>query len=329
MTHHHAAGARLCQIALSVTDLRRSVDWYHRALQLQPAGTIRQKMTDGPAPVPGLPECSLHVWCVVDRQEWMQFEIMEFERPRMRSLPADWRPSDLGYSTIGLHVEDFDATLARLNRTSGRLLTDPLDHPGHRRVCLRDPDGILLELMEDDVRAVEPRGRPHDVVPTAVRSVTVSVASLERARRFWIDGLGCQEASVTLHCPEHEQLWGLAGARRDSLTLWAGDVLIELVRYESPAWRARPAGYLISDQGILNVAFGCQNRDEFKATYARLIRLGFRPNSAPWSVPGRATVVYFTDDQGFSVELLYVEPDGMEYMGFVPPTPPTARDRRS
>lgn len=322
------AGARLCQVALSVTDLRRSVDWYCRALGLRPAGTIRHVATDGPAPVSGLPECSLDVWCVVDRQEWMQFEIMEFERPRMRRLPADWRPSDIGYSTIGVHVENFDAALERLTSTSGRLLTPPLGEPGHRRVCLPDPDGVLLELMEDDVRALQPRLRPHEHVPTTVRSVTLSVPSLERARRFWIDGLGCAEASVRLHCPEHERLWGLEGASRDSLALWAGDVLIELVCYYAPGWRARPAGYLISDQGILNVAFACQSRAELNATYARLIRLGFRPNSGPWSVPARATVVYFTDDQGFSVELLYVDPEGMDYMGFVPEAPRPGRDTR-
>jgi hypothetical protein len=78
---------------------------------------------------------------------------------------------------------------------------------------------------------------------------------------------------------------------------------------------------------LLNVAFGCHSRDEFNATYARLIRLGFRPNSGPWSVPARATVVSFTDDQGFSVELLYVEPEGMDYMGFVPQAPRPARDK--
>jgi catechol 2,3-dioxygenase-like lactoylglutathione lyase family enzyme len=322
MTNQQAAGTQLCQIALSVTDLRRSVDWYHRAFGLQPAGTIRQRVTDGPALVSGLPECSLEVWCVVDRQEWMQFEIMEFEKPRMRRLPADWRPSDLGYSMIGLHVEDFDVTLECLIRTSGRLLTTPSDDPGRRRVCVRDPDGILLELMEDDVRSVPPRPRPHGGVPTTIRSVTLSVASLNRARRFWVDGLGCEETSMNLHCPEHERLWGLNVARRESLTLWAGDVLIELVRYERPAWRARPAGYLISDQGILNVGFGYPSRGEFNTAYARLLRLGFRPNSAPWRVPGRATVVYFTDDQGFSVELLHVEPDGMEYMGFRPGAAP-------
>ena len=327
-TRTTAPGARLCQVALSVTDLRRSVDWYGRALGFQPAGTIRHVATDGPARVPGLPECSLDVWCVVDRQEWMQFEIMEFERPRTRRLPADWHPSDIGYSTIGLHVEDFDKALERLTRTSGRLLTDPIGNPGERRVCLRDPDGVLLELMEDDVRASEPRSRPHEQIPATVRSVTVSVPSLERARRFWVDGLGCAEASVRLHHPDHERLWGLEGGRRESLALWAGDVLIELVCYQSPAWRARPAGYLISDQGILNVAFGCPSRAALQATYVRLVRLGFRPNTGPWAVPGRATVVYFTDDQGFSVELLYVEPEGMEYMGFVPQPPGPTRDTR-
>lgn len=312
------SGPRLCQVALSVTDLRRSVDWYCRALGLRAAGMVRHVETDGPATVPGLPECSLDVWCVVDRQEWMQFEIMEFARPRTRLLPGDWRPSDVGYSTIGLHVVDFDAALERLRRTSGRLLTEPIGHPGHRRVCLRDPDGVLLELMEDDPRASPPRDRPHTAIPAAIRSVTLSVPSLERARRFWIEGLGCREASLVLHRPEHERLWGLEGTCRESIVVWAGDVLIELVSYRSPAWRARPAGYLISDQGILNVAVVCDSREALQATYRQLMRLGYRPNSGPWTLPNRATVVYFTDDQGVSVELLHVEAEGLEHMGFVP-----------
>ena len=35
--------------------------------------------------------------------------------------------------------------------------------------------------------------------------------------------------------------------------------------------------------------------------------------------PGVATVVYVNDDQGFSVELLHVEPQALERMGFRPP----------
>ena len=38
-------------------------------------------------------------------------------------------------------------------------LSDPAGEPGARRVCVRDPDGVLLELMEDDPRAPEPRER--------------------------------------------------------------------------------------------------------------------------------------------------------------------------
>ena len=38
-------------------------------------------------------------------------------------------------------------------------LSDPLGEPGARRACVRDPDGVLIELMEDDPRAPEPRER--------------------------------------------------------------------------------------------------------------------------------------------------------------------------
>ena len=70
----------------------------------------------------------------------------------MRAIPHDWRASDFEYTMIGLHVADFDAALDRLLRMSGRLLTDSIGPAGHRRVCLRDPESVLLELMEDDVR---------------------------------------------------------------------------------------------------------------------------------------------------------------------------------
>jgi hypothetical protein len=81
----------------------------------------------------------------------MQFEMFEFQKPRMRPIPHDWQPCDLGYSTIGLVVNDFDEALRRLRRTSGRLQSPPIGAAGDRRVCLRDPDGILLEIRERDL----------------------------------------------------------------------------------------------------------------------------------------------------------------------------------
>jgi catechol 2,3-dioxygenase-like lactoylglutathione lyase family enzyme len=305
----------LCQIAVSATHLKRTHFWYRRALGLHGAGAFRHREVEGHAPVSDVPESSWDVWCLVDDQEFFQFEMFEFQRPRMRPVPDDWRPSDIGYVAMGLLVSDFDAALERIHRTSGRLLTAPAGPAGARRVCLRDPEGILLELMEDDVA---PRGRrPRPGASTMVQSVRVSVPDLDRARRFWVDGLGYRE-TTSIHAPHHEALWGLPDARCRCLTLDAGSVVVELVEYAEPVGRARPAGYLITDQGILNVAVGSTNRQEFDAVYQRLAALGYRFNSDPWTAEGIGTVVYVNDDRGFSVELLHVLPDGLEQMGFIP-----------
>src|SRR5688572_26102795 len=228
----------LCQIALSATDRPRAHHWYRRALGFLSAGAKRHREQPDYAEVPDLPELSMDVWCLVDRQPWFQIELFEFQRPRMRLQPVDWRPCDLGYALIGIHVDDFDAALDRLARTSGRLLGGAVGAAGSRRVCLRDPDGILLELMEDDPcrdRVTTP-ARPE--VPVATRFVTASVHDLDRARRFWIDALGFSERrGLSLHAPEHEALWGQSGAQRRAAVLGAGDFLIELVQYERPQGR--------------------------------------------------------------------------------------------
>jgi catechol 2,3-dioxygenase-like lactoylglutathione lyase family enzyme len=307
---------RLIQVALSSTHLRRTHDWYCQALGFVPAGPFRHREVPGRGLVSGLPEAALDVWCVMGGLDWMQFEIIEFQKPRMRPMPDDWRPSDIGYSTVGMTVNDFDEAMRRIRRTSGRLLSAPLGPRGDRRVCLRDPDGVLLEIRERLCSPLPetPSARPHQ---PAVRFVTLSVPDLNEARRFWADGIGLSEIDACLHLPEDEALWGLPGAARKTALFAAGSAFVELVEYVSPPGRSRPAGYLLSDQGILNVALGTGDEGLFLETYERVIRAGYKANSQPWSADG-ATVVYVHDGSGTSVELLYVSPDGMETMGFVP-----------
>jgi short-subunit dehydrogenase/catechol 2,3-dioxygenase-like lactoylglutathione lyase family enzyme len=154
------------------------------------------------------------------------------------------------------------------------------------------------------------------------RSVTLSVPDLEPSARFFGQVLGLDAADgVVLHGPEHEALWGLDGASRESLLMWADDFLVEFVRYLDPIGRPWPPGYRISDQGIVNIAFGFQERAEFEAAHERCLEAGFRGNAAPLRL-GAWSVVYVNDDQGFSVELLHVEPWYARQMGFRPrPTP--------
>ena len=177
--------------------------------------------------VQGLPGAASTCWWLVDGQDFFQIELFEFRSPPVRSLPPGRRPCDIGYTTLGVHVSDLDAALSRAERAGSRPLGGPIGEPGARRVCVRDRDGVLVELMEDDPRGAVPRSRPRPDLPAAVRSVTLSVGDLDRSRRFFCDvlGLGVGEG-FELHRPEHEVLWGLAGAERRSAVLTAGDFLV-------------------------------------------------------------------------------------------------------
>jgi len=236
----------------------------------------------------------------------------------VRPLAPDWRPCDIGYTRVGVHVADLDGTLERAERAGTKTLGEPLGPAGARRACVRDPEGVLIELMEDDPRAGAPRERPRPEVPAVARSATLSVPELEPSRRFFVDvlGLGVAEG-IALHAPEHEALWGLEGAKRSSLVLTAGDFLVELVSYSEPEGRPWPPGYRISDQGLLNVAFGFHSRGELDAAYERCTAAGHEGNSRPLGI-GAGSVTYVNDDQGFSVELLHVEPWFEGQVGFRP-----------
>jgi catechol 2,3-dioxygenase-like lactoylglutathione lyase family enzyme len=271
----------LNQIAFSVIDLRR---------------TER---------IQGLPAAASTCWWLVGRNPWFQREMFQFERPMARPLPLDFRPCDIGYTRIGLWVEDFDATLRRLDAIGTRPLAAPVGAHGARRACVRSPDGVHVELMEDDpLGASVAAGRAE--YPVAVRSVTLSVPDLGRSVALF-RGLGLETWSGALHTPEHEAAWGLRNARLRSQALLAGDVLVEIAQYLDPPGKPWPNGYRITDQGILNVAFGARSKVEHTRIYEHALAVGARPNCNPVHLPG-AGVVYVNDADGFSVEILWMKP---------------------
>jgi len=326
----------LNQIALSVADVQHSQRWYRDVFGYQESGgTFMFRPLLGAHKVQGLPDATSTCWWLMDQQEFFQLELFQFAKPTAQPLPADWRPCDIGYTTVGIHVADFDATLSRLARRHVELLTAPVGEPGARRVCVRDPDGVLLEVMEDDPRSGEPRARPYGDVPVVTRFVTLSVPDLDQARRTWSQVLGLPEVDVRLHGPEHEALWGLAGATRESFVLRAGDLFVEVVRYLDPVGAPWPPGYRISDHGLLNVALGLSTFDELSALVERCALAGIPANAPP---PTTAKPVwscsYVNDPMGFSIELLYhsrpgqklpANPFNLFELGFVPRPAPITR----
>ena len=305
-------------MAFSVVDLAATERWFREGLGFWPAGGSRRMMR-GPlaSSVQGLPRVASTCWWMVDRNEFFQLEMFQFERPLARLMPHDSRPCDIGYARIGVWVADFDQTLTRLARLGSPPLSDPIGPAGARRACVRNPDGVYVEIMEDDPLSGAGHAPSRSACPVAVRSVTLSVPDLARSEAFFARGLGLERSDVALRAPEHEALWGLAGAQTRSSVFTAGSVLVELVQYLDPVGRPRPAGYRISDQGILNIAFGARSRRDHRKLYHRARAAGARENRRPVHLPG-AGVVYVNDPDQFSVELLWMSPASDKRWGFTP-----------
>ena len=298
----------LNQIAFSVVDLRLTERWFREGFGLLPAGGSRALMR-GPlaANVQGLTRAASTCWWLLGRNSWFQLELFQFERPMAKLMPADFRPCDIGYTRIGIWVEDFDATMNRLAGLGSQPLTAPQGERGTRRSCVRNPDGVYVEIMEDDpLPESNRRGRVD--CPAAIRSVTLSVPQLVNAAAFFEAGIGLKASTVALHTPEHEALWGLAGATTESRLFDGGEVLIEVVQYLDPVGKPRPDGYRLSDQGILNIAFGARRKTDFDAVHRRAEAFGAQPNCRPIHLPRVGSVVYVNDPHGFSVEILRTTP---------------------
>jgi catechol 2,3-dioxygenase-like lactoylglutathione lyase family enzyme len=307
----------VCQVAFVALSGKKLRKWYEQAFGFLCAGGT---VFAGPLTtrVQGIPRVANVCRWLVDSKDLFQVEIFEYWSPKSKPRRPDWQACDIGYSRVGLHVADFDRAIRNLSALGARPLTEPLGSRGARRLCVRDPEGNLVELMEDDPLGGRglPKARPE--VPVAVRSVTLSVPDLGTARRTWTDAFGLAEVrGVKLHEPEHECLWGLPGADKDAVLLDGGGMLLELVEYRNPAGRPRPEGYRICDQGIMNVALGFRSKEDFDHAFARACNRGCRPNGAPLDI-GVFKVMYVTDPEGFSVELLYPRPWAFRLTGFKP-----------
>ena len=203
----------LNQVALSVVDLAATERWFREGLGFFPAGGSRAMMR-GPlaSSVQGLPRVASTCWWLVGRNQWFQLELFQFERPLARLMPHDFRPCDIGYTRIGVWVADFDQALTRLTRLGTPPRTPPVGPAGTRRACVRNPDGVYVEIMEDDPLSGAGLNAARSSCPVALRSVTLSVPDLARSEAFFA-GLGLGRSEVALRAREHESLWGLEEAR--------------------------------------------------------------------------------------------------------------------
>ncbi len=296
----------LCQIAISVVDMEKSLAFYKSMLGY--TSNRKTQRLQGPIPqkIQGYKGVKGFVHWINDQSPFFQLELFQYDNPPARPMPPDARPCDIGFCRLGIWVADFDAIIARLKANEVTFLTAPKAYDsGGRRVCIKDPNGVLIEIMENDItNPLARHNRPLTRQPVRTRSLTLSVPDLGQAEKYFIGLLGMQKTDIALHTPDMEELWGLSGAQRKTTLLWCDDFLLELVEYLSPQGKPKPPDKHIGDAGLWHIALKFEKRKYLINSYKEAIKAGHSSNSTPLSI-GFINVVYMRTDQDVIVEYVH------------------------
>ena len=205
-------GFGLAQVALNTDDMAGSLKFYAQVFGFQDASG--HPSWGDVAAVQGLPpDAHWLTWWLVGPRPFFQLELFQHSRPKQKPQPADWRPSDHGWTRYGLLVDDFDRVVRGLERWSVPVL-GAKGAAGARRLAFRDPQcGVIVEVREGAGGS-----------GPAVLYAACSVADLTEARRRYETLLDAQILPLErLHAPEDEAMWGLerAPSAKASSCPWA------------------------------------------------------------------------------------------------------------
>lgn len=134
--------------SFTVRDLERAVEFWTKGLGFE-AASVGERNGDWQARVTGVPGASLKVAHLFGYGHHM--ELIQYVSPVAGAFPL--QPNLPGVGHICLEVTDIDKTVTRLlclgGKTQGEV-TDIADGSakGCRAVYIRDPDGIIIELLE-------------------------------------------------------------------------------------------------------------------------------------------------------------------------------------
>lgn len=305
----------LSQIAISSIDLQRSELWWREGLGFLPSAHTRMFRGRTMSGVVRLDNAATSTRWLVGQDDWLQIEIWQYENPIPRLTLAESVQNRIGFRRCGVWVKDFEATLKRLSEQGTLPLTEPIGELGERRVCILDPDGIHVELFEQDPLQGQVAPAKY-TCNAALRSVTVVTDNLSQSADFAERGLGLKPFEGEF--VRDETLWGLAGARSSREVFRSDAMLLEYVHYVWPAALPRHPHARINDQGILNIAFGDNSSgDGVKKMELQAIKAGAIASDR-MQTP-LAGCVYMSDPQGFSYEFMWAKPGlGHRFTGYLP-----------
>jgi len=136
-----------------------------------------------------------------------------------------------------------------------------------------------------------------------VHHTAISTGNLDRALAFYRDLLGFRvlfEEAWPVGTETADKITGLQDSAARSVMLHAGNAVIELFQYESPAPRPSDPQRPVCDHGITHICFDVRDID---AEYERLKAAGMRFHCPPQDVGVGQKTTYGRDPDGNVIEL--------------------------
>jgi len=134
-------------VALSVSDLQRSLAFYTELIGLELVRVIDSTPEMGLGRVNALPGSAAKIAHL--QAGPMMLELFEYTDPRGRAIPGDRNQADQGYIHAGFTSDDVRADHARLAEAGVRFLGEPVEYrPGVWIVYFYGPDGEVCELRQ-------------------------------------------------------------------------------------------------------------------------------------------------------------------------------------
>lgn len=139
--------ARLEHVALSVSDMQRSIEFYCGLLGME----LVREMECGPdtplGQVVGMPGCQAKIAHLMCGETML--ELFEYMAPRGTSIGPDDRQADQGFIHIGFQSSNVRGDFAELQSQGVRFIHDPVEfRPDVWIVYFYGPDGEVCELRQ-------------------------------------------------------------------------------------------------------------------------------------------------------------------------------------
>ncbi len=234
--------AAVDSVAMTVSDMDRSVDFYTRVLTFEKIAD-REVAGDQYEHLFGV--FGLRVRAVRMRLGDESVELLQFLAPHGRPIPVDSRSNDRWFQHVAIIVSDMKSAYARLRSFNvEHASTGPQRLPDWNRSAggieafyFRDPDGHNLEVLAFPPDKGDPKWRePHGRLFLGIDHTAIVVSDTEESLRFYRDRLGLRVVGTSdNYGTEQEHLNNVFGAHLKITSLRASSGPgVEFLEYLAP-----------------------------------------------------------------------------------------------